>query len=252
MPLPTQNPQPTDLEEREGLTDKNGRISDKTDDTRGHRERLRQRFQDHGPESLADYEILELLLFFVFRQQDTKPIAKALLKRFGSLAEVLSAPSARLEEVDGIGPRAAELLKISHACAARFFRDQIPERKPLSSWSQVIDYIRSTMAFSEREEFRVLFLDKQNGLLADEVQQRGTVDHTPVYPREVVRRALELSATALILVHNHPSGDLTPSRADIQLTRQLVDIAKALGITIHDHIIVSREGHVSFRGLQLI
>ncbi|MEI2383949.1 DNA repair protein RadC [Breoghania sp. JC706] len=218
----------------------------------GHRQRLRARFRERGATALEDYELLEMLLFRSLPRQDTKPIAKALLARFGSFAEVLAAPRSRLKEVSGIGEAAVDDLKAVHAAALRFARGQISERKLLSSWSSVLDYCRSAMAYSEREEFRILFLDKKNGLIADEVQQTGTVDHTPVYPREVVKRALELSSSAIILVHNHPSGDPTPSRADIQMTRQIAEVAKPLGIELHDHIIVGRSGHVSFRGLQLI
>ncbi len=221
-------------------------------DHSGHRDRLRSRFRKTGGADFEDYEMLELLLFSAIPRQDTKPIAKALIKRFGSFAAVLAASEKRLREIPGIGPRASETLKIARASAIRYAKGQVNEREPLSSWAQVVEYIRSAMAFSDVEEFRVLFLDKKNGLIADEVQQTGTVDHTPVYPREVIRRALELAATALILVHNHPSGDPTPSRADIQMTRQIIDIAKPLGIEIHDHIIVGRAGEVSFRGLQLI
>ncbi|WP_107989535.1 RadC family protein [Breoghania corrubedonensis] len=218
----------------------------------GHRQRLKARFRERGASALEDYELLELLLFRPLPRQDTKPIAKALLTRFGSFAEVLAAPRSRLKEVSGIGDAAIDDLKAVHAAALRFARGQISERKLLTSWSSVLDYCRSAMAYSEREEFRILFLDKKNGLIADEVQQTGTVDHTPVYPREVVKRALELSSSAIILVHNHPSGDPTPSRADIQMTRQIAEVAKPLGIELHDHIIVGRAGHVSFRGLQLI
>ncbi|MEP3301242.1 MAG: DNA repair protein RadC, partial [Roseibium sp.] len=177
---------------------------------------------------------------------------KALIGKFGSFSGVLAAPRKRLKEVEGVGEKVIDTLKLAQATALRFARGEVDTRAPLSSWSKVIDYIRTAMAFSEVEEFRILFLDKRNGLLADEVQQTGTVDHTPVYPREVIRRALELSATAIILVHNHPSGDPTPSRADIQMTKQIIEIAKPLGVEVHDHIIVGREGQVSFRGLQLI
>ena len=218
----------------------------------GHRERLRRRFRDHGADSFADYELLELLLFAAIPRRDTKPLAKELLRHFKSFSGVLAASRTRLKEIDGVGDTVADTLKIVQASALRFTRGEIDDREPLSSWSKVIDYIRTAMAFSEIEEFRVLFLDKRNGLIADEVQQKGTVDHTPVYPREVLRRALELQATAVILVHNHPSGDPTPSKADIQMTRQIMDIAKPLGVEVHDHIIVGREGQVSFRGLRLI
>lgn len=221
-------------------------------DYAGHRERLRDRFRRNGSDSLADYELLELLLFSAFPRQDTKPIAKALLKRFGSFAEVLGAPEPLLREVDGIGPVAATTLKMIAAAAGRMVKGEIAHRPILSSWSQVLDYCKAAMGFEAREQFRVLFLDKKNVLIADEIQGQGTVDHTPVYPREVVRRALELSASALILVHNHPSGDPTPSRADIDMTHTVIDTARALGIAVHDHIIIGRTGHASMKGLRLI
>ncbi|MCY1705805.1 RadC family protein [Pannonibacter sp. SL95] len=218
----------------------------------GHRDRMRGRFRDHGADGFADYELLELILYASIKRADTKPIAKALLARFGSFAGVLAAPRARLLEVKGVGERVADDLKLLQAAAKRYARAEVNTRDALSSWSKVVEYLRAASSHEEREEFRILFLDKKNGLIADEVQQRGTVDHTPVYPREVIRRALELSATAIILVHNHPSGDPTPSRADIQMTRQIIDIAKPLGIEVHDHIIVARGTEVSFRGLQLL
>ncbi len=218
----------------------------------GHRERLRERFVEAGPDALADYEMLELILFRAFRQGDTKPLAKALLTRFGSLAEVLGAPQHLLREVKGVGEAAALELKIIAAAAQRMGKSGIKGRQVLTSWSQVIDYCRTSMAFETIEQFRILFLDKKNALIADEVQQTGTVDHTPVYPREVVRRALELSATAVILVHNHPSGDPTPSRADIEMTKTVIDTAKPLGIAVHDHIIIGKSGHISLKGLKLI
>lgn len=218
----------------------------------GHRDRMRGRFRDHGADGFADYELLELILYASIKRADTKPIAKALLARFGSFAGVLAAPRARLLEVKGVGERVADDLKLMQAAAKRYARAEVNTRDALSSWSKVVEYLRAASSHEEREEFRILFLDKKNGLIADEVQQRGTVDHTPVYPREVIRRALELSATAIILVHNHPSGDPTPSRADIQMTRQIIDIAKPLGIEVHDHIIVARGTEVSFRGLQLL
>jgi DNA repair protein RadC len=218
----------------------------------GHRDRLRARFRDAGAEALPDYELLELVLFRAIPRRDVKPIAKALLARFGSFAEVLAAPPARLAEVDGIGESVALELKVVEAAATRLARSKLKDRQILSSWTAVLDYCRAAMAFAEREEFRILFLDKRNGLIADERQQAGTVDHTPVYPREVVKRALELGATALVLVHNHPSGDTTPSSADIAMTKTIVDVAKPLGILVHDHIIVGRNGHASFKGLRLI
>jgi len=218
----------------------------------GHRERLRDRFVQAGADGLADYELLELLLFRAIPRADTKPIAKALIARFGSFAEVLGAPPRLLGEVKGVGPAVALEIKLAAAAAERMLRSTIRGRQVLTSWSAVIDYCRAAMAFETREQFRILFLDKKNALIADEVQQVGTVDHTPVYPREVVRRALELSATAIILVHNHPSGDPTPSRADIDMTRLIAETAKPLGIVVHDHIIVGKSGHASMKGLRLI
>ncbi|MEM7300469.1 MAG: DNA repair protein RadC [Pseudomonadota bacterium] len=218
----------------------------------GHRERLRQRFCDAGHEAMADYELLELLLFRLIPRRDTKPIAKALIAKFGSLAQVLGAPEHLLCEVDGIGKKIATDIKVIAATAGRMAKGEVKKRPVLGSWSAVIEYCHAVMAFEQVEHFRVLFLDKKNALILDEVQQTGTVDHTPVYPREVVRRALELSSTAIILVHNHPSGDPTPSRADIEMTKTIVDTAKPMGITVHDHIIVGRDGHVSMKGLQLI
>jgi DNA repair protein RadC len=218
----------------------------------GHRDRLRERFAHGGADALPDYELLELLLFQIIPRRDVKPLAKALIKRFGSFAEVLAAPPALLTEIDGIGDTAALQLKIVAAAATRLARGAVAARPLLSSWSAVLDYCRAAMAFDEREQFRVLFLDKKNGLIADEVQQRGTVDHTPAYPREVVRRALELSATAVILVHNHPSGDPSPSSADVRMTREIADAGKPLNVTVHDHIIVGRNGHASLRAMKLI
>ncbi len=215
----------------------------------GHRQRLRSRFRDAGGEALADYELLELLLFQLVPRRDTKPIAKALLARFGSFSEVLAAPEEQLVAFDGIGDSAAAGLKAIEAAARRYARDAVRDRPLLASWDTVLAYCRVAMAYEAREQFRILFLDKKNGLIADEVQQVGTVDHTPVYPREVMKRALELAATALILVHNHPSGDPSPSRADIEMTRLLVEASKPLGIVIHDHIIVGRSGHASLRAL---
>jgi DNA repair protein RadC len=218
----------------------------------GHRARLRERFLNGGAEALAEYELLELILFHALPRQDVKPLAKALLKRFGTFAEVISAPSARLKEVSGVGDAVVAELKVVQAAAKRLLRGEVAQRKVLSSWPAVLDYCRAVQAFAEREEFRVLFLDRRNQLIADECQQEGTVDHAPVYPREVVKRALELSATAIILVHNHPSGDPTPSRTDIQMTQTLVEIARSLGIAVHDHVIVGRNGHASFRELKLL
>jgi DNA repair protein RadC len=218
----------------------------------GHRERLRTRYRDNGDTALADYEILELLLFRLIPRRDTKPIAKALLDRFGTLAGVFGAPPALLQEVKGIGEAVALDLKLVATVAHRMLKSELKGKQVLASWSSVIEYCHAAMAHETREQFRILFLDKRNALIADEVQQTGTVDHTPVYPREVVKRALELSATALILVHNHPSGDPTPSRADIEMTKMIIDTAKPLGITVHDHIIIGKDGHASLKGLRLI
>jgi DNA repair protein RadC len=218
----------------------------------GHRERLRERFYGAGPEALTDYELLEMALFPALPRRDTKPLAKALLKKFGSFAEVVHAPVARLREVEGIGEASVNQIKLLAAAATRVAKGEVKRSIALSSWNDVIDYIRTGMAFADKEQFRLLFLDKRNQLISDEVQQTGTVDHTPVYPREVIKRALELSATALILVHNHPSGDPTPSQADIQMTKAIADIATPLGISVHDHIIVGKRGHASLKGMKLI
>jgi len=218
----------------------------------GHRERLRQRFRSAGPDALSDYELLEMVLFTAQPRSDKKPLAKSLLKTFGSFAEVIHAPETRLREVKGIGEATITEFKLIAAAAHRIAKGQLRERTLLSSWNDVIDYCRTSMAFADKEQFRILFLDKRNRLVSDEVQQTGTVDHTPVYPREVIKRALELSATAIILVHNHPSGDPTPSQADIQMTKAIVDTAAPLGISLHDHIIVGKNGHASMKGMRLI
>jgi DNA repair protein RadC len=218
----------------------------------GHRERLRKRFLEAGDESLADYELIELILFRAIPRRDVKPLAKELVKKFGSFAEVVSAPPARLKEVEGVSAAVAAEFKIVEASALRFAKGVVKKRRALGSWSEVIDYCRTAMAFEDHEEFRVLFLDKKNGLIADEAQGVGTVDHTPVYPREVVKRALELAASAVLLVHNHPSGDPTPSTQDVKMTLDIIAIAAPLGVTVHDHIIVGRQGHASLRGLRLI
>nr|WP_252393802.1 DNA repair protein RadC [Candidatus Rhodoblastus alkanivorans] len=213
---------------------------------------MRERFLKGGAEGLHDYELLELLLFRAIPRRDVKPIAKMLMQRFGSFAEVIAAPPARLKEVDYVGDAVVTELKIVEAAALRFARQSMKKRLELGSFAQVLDYCRGAMAFRETEEFRVLFLDKKNGLLADEVQGRGTVDHTPVYPREVIRRALELNASAMILVHNHPSGDPTPSTADVTMTETIAALAKPLGVKLHDHLIVGRNGHASMRAMKLI
>ncbi len=218
----------------------------------GHRDRLRERFARAGVDALQDYELLELVLFRARARGDVKPLAKDLLKRFGGFAEVLAAPVARLVEVKGLGEATALELKIVHAAAVKLSQQRVLQRQVISSWNELLSYCRAAMADEKTELFRILFLDKKNILIADEVQQRGTVDHTPVYPREVVKRALELSASAIILVHNHPSGDPTPSRADIDMTNQIVKAAQALNIRVHDHLIVGARSEASFKGLGLL
>ncbi|MEZ5843592.1 MAG: DNA repair protein RadC [Hyphomicrobiaceae bacterium] len=218
----------------------------------GHRQRLRERFLKGGERAIADYELLEMILFRALPRRDTKALAKALISEHGSFAGVVNAPEPRLRQLDGVGDSVIAELKLIRAAALKLMHGEIQERPVISTWAEVIAYCRAAQGFEDREMLRILFLDKKNRLIADEVQQTGTVDHTPVYIREVVKRALELAATALVLVHNHPSGDPSPSRADIDMTRQIVDAARPLGITIHDHIIVGRSGHASFKALRLI
>jgi DNA repair protein RadC len=213
----------------------------------GHRERLKDRFANGGPDAIPDYELLEMVLFRAIRRGDTKPLAKQLLARFGTFAEVLSAEPERLMEVKGVGEAVATEIKIVHAAALRLMKGQVANRPLLSTWTALLEYIRAAMAFNDIEQFRILFLDKKNQLIADEVQQEGTVDHTPVYPREVVKRALELGASAIVLVHNHPSGDPTPSLSDIEMTKKVIDAGQRLGVAVHDHVIVGRKGHFNFR-----
>ena len=218
----------------------------------GHRQRLRQRFLAAGSEAVRDSVLLELVLFRAIPRSDVKPLAKELIAKFGSFAEVISAPPERLKEVRGLGEAAITELKLVQAAATRLARGEVKQRPVLSSWSNVLDYCRAAMAFADKEQLRVLFLDKRNQLIADELQQTGTVDHTPVYPRELVKRALELSATAIVLVHNHPSGDPAPSRADIEMTQAIIAIARPLGIAVHDHLIVGKDGHASLKAMKLI
>ena len=217
-----------------------------------HRQRLRRRLLDQGGEGLPDYELLELLLFGARPRQDVKPLAKDLIRHFGGFAEVLSAEPDQLQAVPGVGESVAATLKAVQSAALRLSQRQLRERPVLSSWQALIDYCHAAMAYSRNEEFRLIFLDRRNHLIADEVQQRGTVDQTAVYPREVVRRALDLNATAMILVHNHPSGDPTPSKADVEMTRQVVAAAEPLGIVVHDHVVIGRDAHASFRALGLL
>jgi DNA repair protein RadC len=218
----------------------------------GHRSRLRERFLTGGADALPDYEMLEMVLFAAIPRGDVKPLAKTLLTRFGSFAEVISAPRERLLEVKGAGEAVIAQLKLVEAAALRLSKTKLLNRPVLSSWSALLDYYTAAMARSPHEQFRILFLDRKNALIADEVQSEGTVDHTPVYPREIVKRALELSASAIILAHNHPSGDPTPSRADIDMTREIAAAAKALRISVHDHIVVARGGVLSFKSLGLL
>ncbi len=233
-------------------TEDEGGLSEPSAHYLGHRKRLRDRFLAAGADALADYELLEMILFGARPRGDMKPLAKQLLRRFGSFPEVIAAPPELLRKIEGVGDAVIAEFKLIQAAAARLMRAEVTRRPVLSSWSAVLDYCRAAQAFADIEQFRILFLDKRNQLIADEVLQKGTVDHTPVYPREVVKRALELSATAVVLVHNHPSGDPTPSRADIQMTQAIIDVAKPLGIAVHDHIIVGRDGHASLKGLKLI
>lgn len=218
----------------------------------GHRARLRARFLDSAGAGIPDYEILELILFGVFRNGDTKPLAKALVAEFGSLAAVLAAPAERLSKVPGCGEAVIAALKVTREAGLRMLQAEAKARPALSNWQALLDYCRAVLQHEQIEQFRILFLDRKNQVIADEQQQRGTVDHTPVYPREVVKRALELNAAALILVHNHPSGDPTPSRADIEMTREVAKAAATMGIAVHDHLIIGRKGHVSLREKGLI
>ena len=225
---------------------------DATPDYIGHRKRLRQRLLAGGAKALADYEILELVLYGANPRGDTKPLAKELIKRFGGFAEVIKASPDALMEVDGVGEVVIGALKTVEVAAVWLARETVLDQPVLSSWQALLDYCRAAMAHSKIEQFRLLFLDRKNVLIADEVQQTGTVDHAPVYPREVVRRALELGASALNLVHNHPSGDPTPSKADIDMTNEIKQSAAVLGVTLHDHIVIGRQGHASFRSLGLL
>jgi DNA repair protein RadC len=218
----------------------------------GHRERLRERALAGGLSALPDYEVLELHLFRSIPRGDVKPLAKQLLARFGSLGAVLGATPDELKTVKGVGDALALDLKLLHEAGLRAARETVARRAVISSWSALLAYVKTALAHEAREQFRVLFLDKKNQLIADETMNRGTVDHAPVYPREVMRRALELSASAVILVHNHPSGDPTPSAADVDMTRQVIDAGRPLRIAVHDHLVVGRDGVASFKALGLI
>ncbi|MDO6585689.1 DNA repair protein RadC [Salipiger sp. 1_MG-2023] len=217
-----------------------------------HRARLRERFMIGGADALPDYELLELVLFRAIPRRDVKPLARQLLETFGDFNGVVSAPAARLRQVNGVGEAVATELKIVEAAAHRLARSKVLQRQIVSSWDALIDYCQTTMAHGDIEQFRILFLDRKNVLIADERQARGTIDHVPVYPREVVKRALELNASAIILVHNHPSGDPTPSQADIEMTAQIQLAADALGITLHDHLVIGKSRELSFRSEGLL
>lgn len=212
-----------------------------------HRKRLRTRFMEGGATAMPDYELLELLLFRAIPRQDVKPLARALLDSFGDFNRVVTATPARLMTVKGVGDAVVQELKIVEAAAQRMMRARVMNRPLLSSWDALLDYCHTAMAHRETEQFRILFLDRKNVLIADEEQAKGTVDHVPVYPREVVKRALELNASALILVHNHPSGDPTPSESDISMTHQIKEAAQVLGIALHDHLIIGKSREISFR-----
>lgn len=218
----------------------------------GHRQRLRNRLMSAGADALPDYELLELVLFAAQPRRDVKPLAKALLERFGTFAEVISAEPALLSEVKGVGDSVVAALKTVQAAALRLGQGEVMEKPVIASWDKLMRYCRASMAHEMTEQFRILFLNHRNMLIADEVQQRGTVDHTPVYPREVVKRALELGASAIIMVHNHPSGDPTPSQADIDMTHEIQEAGERLGIQLHDHVIVGKNGHNSFKTLGLL
>ena len=217
----------------------------------GHRQRLRERFLEGGRDALPDYELMELLLFMAIPRVDVKPLAKDLIEEFGSFADGIAAPAERLKEF-GLSENAVTALKVVEAAAQRLAKTAVMGRPALSSWEALIDYCAIRIGRAQTEEFHVLFLDRKNVLIADEAQSKGTVDHTPVYPREVLKRALELGASALILVHNHPSGDPTPSRGDILMTREIAAAAKALKIEVHDHLVIGRGKHASFKALGLL
>ncbi|WP_372837294.1 RadC family protein [Puniceibacterium confluentis] len=219
---------------------------------RDHRARLRERFLLGGADALPDYELLELVLFRAIPRRDVKPLARHLIEVFGDFNRVISAPVARLQEVSGVGEAVVAEIKIVEAAAHRLSRSRVLQRQVVSSWDALLDYCHTTMAHRETEQFRVLYLDRKNVLVADEAQAQGTVDHVPVYPREVVKRALELNASALILVHNHPSGDPTPSAADIDMTAQIQTAAEALGLVLHDHLVIGKSTELSFRAQGLI
>lgn len=218
----------------------------------GHRKRLRERFLQSGPDAVADYELLEMILFSASVRGDVKPLAKALIARFGSFGQVMLADAQELLKVPGMGEGALAAIKVTKAAAERLVREEVAERAVVKSWTQLIDYCRLHFGHNKEEEFHILFLNHKLELIADERQQKGTINHTPVYPREVVKRALELRASSMILVHNHPSGDVNPSKADIEVTKQIIEAARALNIEIHDHVIIGEKKHFSFKAKGLI
>jgi DNA repair protein RadC len=225
-----------------------------SDDTHylGHRARLRERFLDVGGEAIPDYELLELILFSARPRGDVKPLAKRLLKEFGTFAKVMYADESALRAVDEVGDAAIAALKTIRVSAQRLIKSEITDQPIIQSWSALMDYCKLAMGNNKVEEFRVLFLNHRHALITDEVMQRGTINHTPVYPREIVKRALELSAAAVILLHNHPSGDPTPSKADIDVTKKIVEATATIGVTVHDHVIITETGHYSFKSFGLI
>lgn len=218
----------------------------------GHRARLRERFLTSGPDALADYELLEMILFPAKPIGDVKPMAKALLKQFGSFAQVLMAEPIELMKVEGVNEGAVVAIKVAKSSAERLLREEFTDKPIIKSWTQLLDYCRIQIGHKQNEEFYILFLNNKLQLIADECQQKGTINHTPVYPREVVKRALELGASSIILVHNHPSGDVKPSRSDVDMTRQVVEAARPLGIEVHDHLIIGSRKHFSFRAEDLL
>lgn len=218
----------------------------------GHRARLRERFLDSSGDAIPDYELLELILFSARPRGDVKPLAKRLLKQFGSFSKVIYADDVALRQVDEVGDAVIAALKTVRVAAQRLIKSEIADQPVIQSWSALMDYCKLAMGNSKVEEFRVLFMNHRHALIADEVMHRGTINHTPVYPREVVKRGLELSAAAIILLHNHPSGDPTPSKADIDVTKKIVEAAATVGITVHDHVIITETGHYSFKSFGLI
>lgn len=217
----------------------------------GHRQRLRERFRKAGAAALQDYELIELLLFAAIPRRDVKPLAKAVIERFGSYAGALSASREELAAIDGLGDAAIDTLLAVREAAVRLARTEISDKPILGRWEKLMEYLTADMARAKQEHFRLLFLDRKNRLIHDEIHQKGTVDRAPVYPREVAKRCLELNASAVILVHNHPSGDTQPSRADIDVTREIDKALKAIGVAVHDHVVVGRDGHTSFKSMGL-